>query len=175
MNLTLYVDVYPGVDPATVKADPAPPAQVAGGILGGRRYRFTLAVPDPMVPANVVQPGAVVPVTPAPSIQINPAEGVTFNATVGLAAPWETVREVANAGDPGSELDIAVATDAGWLTAHEAPNDGPQPKGDHTHVVIGANHAGLEPGTYTGLVILTDANASNSPAHISVTLVVAAA
>jgi len=64
-------------------------------------------------------------------------------------------------------LNYALSTDAGWLTVDPASGSS---TGEHDRVQINYQTAALAVGSYTGQVIITSADATNSPQMVRVTL-----
>jgi len=100
---------------------------------------------------------------PQPAIRLNCAQ-LFFCA---LAPSLQTVTApqevwVTNSG-PG-KLNWSINTDASWFTCTPLSGTG------NGIITVSVNPAGLSPGTYTGVIIITDPNAVNSPRYISVAL-----
>jgi hypothetical protein len=115
---------------------------------------------------------ATIPVTlniapaPPPALSVSPAT-LTFNATVGGAAPAAQTVNVTNSG--GGSLTFNAADDAPWLSVTPGSGSAPQ------SLSVTASHAGLAPGAHSATVTVTAAGASGSPKTVAVTLNVAAA
>ncbi|HMJ34003.1 MAG TPA: LamG-like jellyroll fold domain-containing protein [Baekduia sp.] len=101
-----------------------------------------------------------------------PALGVTpstlaFTAMQGGANPAPQTVDVSNTG--GGTLTYTVTKDQSWLTV--TPTSGTAP----STLTVGANSAGLAPGSYTGTVAVSAPGAGGSPKTVSVALTINAA
>lgn len=109
----------------------------------------SLTVADPPPPALVVAP---------PSL--------TFNAVTGGALPGAQALLISHTGP--AELGWSAATDRPWIELSAAGGTGA------ATMMVAVDQAGLEPGTYSGLITITLASAASVPASVPVTMVVSA-
>ncbi len=114
---------------------------------------------------------AVIPVSlaiknPPPKMTLAPASlPFTYVTDQSLPADPQTMT-VATDGEP---LSFTVAVSGGtWLAA--APTLGIAVGGSPVTLTVSVNTTGLLPGTYTGKITLTSANASNKSAFVTVLL-----
>jgi len=134
------------------------------------------ASPGPGTPA----PGPGTP-TPTPPPGAPPVMGISpldlnFNATQGQGNPAGQVETITNSG--GSVLNWQASKDSAtstWLNL--APMNGTIDGGQRGQMAVGANTAGLEPGTYSTQITVkaTDSSgtqAQGSPQILTVTLTV---
>ena len=105
---------------------------------------------------------AAPPPPPAPTLSVTPT-ALTFSSP----GPAQQTISPTSSG-PAIHYTTAVVSGAPWLSAAPAAGDTP------ASITVTVNPAGLAPGTYTGLLVITPASAS-SPQNVSVTLNVAAA
>ena len=102
---------------------------------------------------------------PEPVIAHTPATLSNTNE-VGQNAPSQAF-EVWNAGT--GALDYRVSNDVPWLLVNPASGTS---TGEHDAAFVDYTVSGLEVGSYTGLITIADASATNSPQEISVHLTV---
>ncbi|HOJ55837.1 MAG TPA: hypothetical protein PLI64_14915 [Phycisphaerae bacterium] len=100
-----------------------------------------------------------------PTIQYNPAH-ITASVQRGQNAPAATLT-VKNVG--ANTLNYSITVDKGWLSVN--PVSGTS-TGEEDAITVSYTTAGLQPGTYTAMITVADANASNSPQGIPVTLTI---
>jgi hypothetical protein len=105
---------------------------------------------------------------PSPKIGFSPAS-LSFLGTVGGSNPDSQEIQIWNSGEGGT-LNYGIAGDAGWLNV--APNSGSSSGDKKTHTAA-MNTSGLDKGTYTATITISDPNASNTPQKIGVTLTLA--
>jgi hypothetical protein len=102
---------------------------------------------------------------PPPEIDVSP-QSLAFSAKQGAVSnPSSQTLRVRNTGQ--QSLNYTISDDANWLNV--TPKSGSSTGGENTHSVS-VNVKGLSEGTYKGKIIITDANASNSPKNVEVTL-----
>ncbi|HEU5210267.1 MAG TPA: fibronectin type III domain-containing protein [Longimicrobiales bacterium] len=160
-----------------------------GDPLGGRTIEWTSLTPEI---AGVDQGGSVtgvavgtasiraasegvsatteVDVTPGPAIGVNPAN-LEFVAIEHGASPGDRTIAVTNSGAGSlaglqATIEYAAGGPTGWLSAALSGSTAP------ASLVLGADHDGLEPGSYHATVRVAAAGASNSPVGVGVTLTV---
>lgn len=131
---------------------------------------------------SVVSPGAGnspqtitvnLTVAPAQSLSLNNAN-LNFASQVGSAAPAaQTVALTASNGNLpfGAIASVIGPTGVNWLSV--TPTSGTA-SSTATNLSISVNPQGLNAGTYSGSVVVTSPNASNSPQTINVTYNVSA-
>ncbi len=98
-----------------------------------------------------------------PQIELNRTElyfGADASGTVTGAQPVS----IENSGT--GNLNWTASTDQNWLSC--SPSSG----GNTGEIWVSVDRAGLSPGTYTGMVTVSDALAINSPRTVAVTLTV---
>ena len=139
-----------GTTPATLTVI-ANPSGLSGGIYFGdlaiQGPANTVHVPVSLSISSAQPPGGV----PAGSLSVSPAS-LSFYLPAG--APAAQSPQLISVGPPGVSIQVSVQASAGgsWLTANlMAP--APYP----ANVGVSASAAGLAPGTYTGLVIISTA------------------
>ncbi|MBN2409763.1 MAG: hypothetical protein JXE07_08500 [Candidatus Aminicenantes bacterium] len=101
-----------------------------------------------------------------PAIALSPSS-LTFNATAGGPNPATQKIKVRNSG--GGTLNYVITGDAGWMSV--TPASGASTGQEISHTVF-VTIAGLNTGTYTGLITVSSPDATNSPRAVQVTLVV---
>jgi len=111
--------------------------------------------------------------TPAavPSISLSKSS-LSFSAVYGGSNPSNQTFTVTNNGESGSTLSWQASDNMSWLSL--SPTSGSLSYGDSENVTVSVDITGLSTGTYSGTITISDANASNSPQTISVTLNVTA-
>ena len=87
----------------------------------------------------------------------------------GLGGIWTSSQPVIVSNSGGGTLVWTAASNQSWLTVAPASGTGTG------ILIVSVNALGLAAGTYPGTITVSDANASNSPQTISVTLTVKAA
>ena len=103
-------------------------------------------------------------VAPAPvSLAVSP-QALTFNYTVGGAAPATQGILILNTG--GGTLSWIASASAAWVGLSSASGTAP------VVMSVSANPATLPAGSYSATVLITAAGATGSPASVSVTFVV---
>ncbi len=130
--------------------------------LTANTYTGTITIAASGVTSQTVNVSLVVSNGPAITLS---STSLSFTAKTGAAAPASQ-----NVNVTSSTLTpVSVSISAGsWLTATSSSSTTP------AIVTVSANQANLAVGTYTGLVIVASAGASNSPQSISVQFVVSA-
>ena len=108
-------------------------------------------------------------VTPAPSIAATPSS-LQFTAQQGSNPAGQTLT-ISNAG--GGTLTWTASESLSWLVG--SPASGALAPGQSGTINLTVSTAGLEPGTYSGAITISAPGATNSPALVSVSLVVTAA
>ena len=104
---------------------------------------------------------------PPPEIYVLP-QSLAFSAKQGAVSnPSSQTLRIKNTGQ--QILNYAISDDANWLDV--TPKNGSSTGGENTHSVS-VNVKNLSEGTYRGKITITDANASNSPESVEVTLTV---
>jgi len=101
---------------------------------------------------------------PPPKIQVTPPD-LTFTAQSGGADPAQQEIYILNTG--GGTLQFTVEPDASWISAN--PTSGTSEDQQKT-VSVSVDISTLSGGTYNGNVIISDAEASNSPQTVAVEL-----
>ena len=106
----------------------------------------------------------LIPVTltldaPIPVLSVTPAT-LSFTAIAGAANPAAKSLAVANTG--AGALSYSVSDNAAWLSVTPASGTAPG------NVSVSVSSAGLAAGTYNGIVTVTSAGATGSPASIPV-------
>ncbi len=109
-------------------------------------------------------------VTPGPAIGVNPAN-LEFVAIEHGASPGDRTIAVTNSGAGSlaglqATIEYAEGGPTGWLSAALSGSTAP------ASLVLGADHDGLEPGSYHATVRVAADGASNSPVGVGVTLTV---
>jgi len=134
-------------------------------------YTASITVTD----ANATNSPQVIPVTltiteePTPLISLIPVS-LAATSVHGLAVPDQTFT-VSNTGAGTLNYTLAVAAGADWLNVSPASGDAAASEVD-TITVSFPTAASLTPAVYTASITVTDANATNSPQVIPVTLTI---
>ena len=91
-----------------------------------------------------------------------------FQGALVQAFPFDMM----NSGQAALNYTVAVTynSGSGWLTLSPAAATGSVAPGEKQAFTVDFNTAGLTPGTYEAMIRFTDANASNSPQDIRVSL-----
>ena len=105
---------------------------------------------------------------PPPQIGVSP-KSLSFSAEEAGANPASQNIQIKNNGD--GTLNYSLTDDADWLSV--SPTSGTSTGGANSHTVS-VDISGLGEGTYNGTITITDANASNSPQMVNVTLNISA-
>lgn len=100
---------------------------------------------------------------PPPEIWVSPAE-LSFTAKLGTNPASQTIR-VKNLGK--STLSYTLTSDEAWLSV--SPGTGTSSGEEKTHTVA-VDTAGMEGGSYQGIITISDPKASNNPQRVEVTL-----
>ncbi len=103
--------------------------------------------------------------TAAPHILFN-RDRLNFTTIINGTGTGSQTVTILNGG--GGTLSWTAAGSAGWLTLSPAGGSAGTP------ITVGANGPGLAAGTYNGSILVTCADASNSPASLPVVLTVKA-
>lgn len=106
---------------------------------------------------------------PPAEISVNPRDLSFAASTSGGNPPPQTIR-VKNSGQ--GTLNYTITDDANWLEV--SPTSGSSTGGENAHQVS-VNASGLNTGTYTATISVSDPNAVNNPQTVSVTLEVSTA
>jgi len=109
----------------------------------------------PSPSSNSLPPGS-------PTISLDPTK-LNFSVACGGSTTAQTFA-ISNSGC--STLNWTVSDNAGWLSCNPGSGSG------SGVVTVSVNAAGLTAGTYNAVISVSDANASNSPQTVSVTLTV---
>ncbi|HUB82135.1 MAG TPA: IPT/TIG domain-containing protein [Bryobacteraceae bacterium] len=104
----------------------------------------------------------------APALQLG-STSLDFAYTLGGSPPGSQSFTIANGGTGTLAWSASVQSQATWLSLSALTGTAP------STVSVTVNPGQLTAGTYTGTVTITGTGASNSPATVSVTLVVSAA
>jgi uncharacterized protein (TIGR03437 family) len=104
----------------------------------------------------------------APALQLG-STSLSFAYTLGGTLPGSQSFTISNGGTGTLTWSASVDTKATWLSLDSLSGTAP------STVNVTVNPGQLTAGTYTGTVTITGTGASNSPATLSVTLVVSAA
>jgi hypothetical protein len=99
-----------------------------------------------------------------PQIGVTP-KTLSFSAQIGGSDPASKTIAIQNTGE--STLNYRITWNADWLTV--APPTGTSDGGQNIHTVS-ADIGGLGRGSYNGTITITDANATNSPQTVAVSL-----
>ena len=104
---------------------------------------------------------------PPPEISVSP-QSLAFSAKQGAVSnPSSQTLRIKNTGQQA--LNYTISDDANWLDV--TPKSGSSTGGENAHSVS-VNVKNLSEGSYKGKITITDANASNSPESVEVTLTV---
>jgi uncharacterized protein (TIGR03437 family) len=119
-------------------------------------------------PANG-NPDTTIPVTltiVSGNLSVSPAS-LSFTQVAGGSAPVAQTINVTGTGGPLTFAAFATLTSAGnWLSV--SPTAGVTP----ATLSVSVNGAGLQPGTYNGVINITSAAAGNSPQTVAVSLTI---
>ncbi len=105
------------------------------------------------------------------SMSFSSARLTVCNGVTGGANPANQTLALSNTGS--ATLNYAISSSASWLSV--SPVSGSVATSGSTNLTVSIDLTGLTAGTYNGAITITDANASNSPQTVSVTLTVTAA
>jgi hypothetical protein len=105
-----------------------------------------------------------------PTISFSPSS-FTFTAAQGGSNPANQTLEIWNSGTSGTTLNWSVSDNATWLSL--SPTSGSS-TGEHDNVTLSVNISGMTAGSYSGTITISDANATNSPRTVSVSLTITA-
>jgi trimeric autotransporter adhesin len=139
---------------------------VLPGLLSAGTYTGTVTITSTGVANSPISIPVTLQVT-AGSLTLS-SSSLSFSYTLGGANPAAQPVQVTSNGSPLNFTAAANSGSAGvnWLSV--TPTSGTTPAA----LSISANGGTLAPGTYTGTVVVTSANAGNSPATINVTFTV---
>lgn len=157
----LSVSPAAGTAPSTLSLLVSPAGLSAGTYTGSLQISAAGASNSPVsvaVTLTVAQAAAALAVSP---------QAITFNYLTGSATPAAQGVSITNSG--GGTLTWSATASAPWLSI--APASGTAP----STLSVLVSPAGLSAGAYTGTVRISAADASNSPASVTVTLTVASA
>lgn len=129
-------------------------------------YDGTISIIDPAAENSpqIVVVTLTLSKEPLPQISVRP-KNLTFDAIVG-SNPHSTQNiYVSNSG--GGTLSYNIDWDANWLSVNPT---GGNVSGNEKRHTVSVNSAGLAAGTYTGTILISDPNATNSPRSVGVTL-----
>ena len=106
--------------------------------------------------------------TPAPSDPAISLSTTTLSRTITEGSDTQSQTfTVRNSG--GGTLNYSISDNRTWLSV--SPSSGTS-TGDQDTITVNYSTSGLTAGTYSGTITITDANATNSPQAISVSLTV---
>jgi len=105
--------------------------------------------------------------TSSPALQLS-TTSLSFAYTLGRTTPGSQSFTISNSGAGTLAWTASVTTSATWLTLNSLSGTAP------STVNVTVNPGQLTTGTYTGTLTVTSTGASNSPATVTVTLVVSA-
>lgn len=168
----------------TLAISPAAPWLIVSPLSGKTQFSLSVRVNPTSLPAGVQSTAIVitsagaanspisVPVTltvrnPAPTMTATPGS-LTFNYQTDGSAPADQTMAVTTSGEPLSFT--AAVGGAAWLSV--APTSGISMLGSPASLTVTADPTNLLPGTFTGKITLTSANAVNKTLVINVTLTV---
>ena len=103
---------------------------------------------------------------PLPTIFRAPA-AMAFTAVAGSANPASQILQISNSG--GGTLNWSVSGNQTWLSLF--PSNG-NSTGEIDNVTVSVNVAGLAAGTYSAIITISDAGATNTPQTTTVTLII---
>jgi uncharacterized protein (TIGR03437 family) len=146
--------------PATVSVLVNPSGLTAGTYTGTIQISAAGASNSPVSVAVTLSVAAA-----PPSLAVAP-QALTFNYTVGGAAPAAQNISITNAG--GGTLSWAASSGASWVSLSPASGTAP------VTLSVSVNPATLAAGTYTASVQISAPGAGGSPVSVDVTLVVQA-
>jgi len=94
------------------------------------------------------------------------SSSLSFEATAGSQDPSSKILRIKNSGD--GTLNYQLSWNSSWLAVN--PNSGTSTGAENRHTVS-VDIGGLNEGTYTDTITITDSNASNNPQAVNVSLV----
>ena len=147
-----------GTAPSTLSVSVSPDALTAGTYTGNIQIAAANASNTP------VSIGVTLTVAQAPATLAVAPRTLTFQYAYGGALPPAQNLAISNAG--GSTLAWTASTSAYWLAVSAASGSAP------ATLAVSVNPANLAAGTYTENVNIVATGAIDSPAQVSVTLVV---
>ncbi|MFP4082910.1 MAG: BACON domain-containing protein, partial [Candidatus Aminicenantes bacterium] len=101
---------------------------------------------------------------PPPKIRVSP-NALSFSGEEGGSSPSSQSIAVKNSGE--QTLDYSISDDADWLSV--IPKNGSS-QGEENNHTVSVDIAGLSQGSYSAAITISDAEASNSPQTVDVTL-----
>jgi hypothetical protein len=136
------------------------------GGLGVGNYQGTLTIMDTSATNNPQTVSVSLSITSElpPEIWVSTNQ-MSFTAEQGGSNPSSQTFQVRNSG--AGTLNYQITWDEAWMSV--SPDSGSSGGANRTHRVS-INKAGLTEGTYRGTITVSDANATNSPQTIAVTL-----
>jgi uncharacterized protein (TIGR03437 family) len=157
----LSVSPSSGTAPGTISLAVAP-----GGLTVGR-YNGTVQVSSAGASNSPVSISVALTVAAGPPTLTVSPQVLTFNYTIGSAAPATQSVSIANAG--GGTLAWTASTSAKWVGLSAASGTAPDT------LSVSVNPASLAEGSYPSSVQITSVGATGSPISVSVTLTIQAA
>jgi len=129
-------------------------------------YNGTITISDPKASNSPQRVNVTLNISQQlpPEIWVS-TSNLSFSAKEGGANPSSKSFSVKNSGE--GTLNYTISDDARWLSV--SPTSGSSSGAEKNHAVS-VNISGLSQGSYSGTITIADANASNSPQTISVTL-----
>ncbi len=141
-------------------------ADIAGLSTGTYRASITITDSNASNSPQTVEVSLKITTQTPPEIWVNKST-LSFSAPEGGANPSAQSIKIRNNGQ--QTLNYTISDDANWLDVD--PKSGSSQGETYTHIVS-VNTSGLSSRTYTGTITISDANASNSPQTISVSLTI---
>jgi len=102
--------------------------------------------------------------TPPPQIWVS-NQSLSFQAYEGGSNPSAQTLSIMNSG--GGTLNYTITWDETWLSVNPFSGSSSGARKNHN---VSVNIGGLNPGTYSDTLIISDPNAVNSPQQVNVTL-----
>jgi hypothetical protein len=129
--------------------------------------KLTVSASRPNRSSQVVSVVLTVYPGPAPAISVNTT--ALYNTCESSTNARSQTFEVCNSG--GKTLSYSISDDAAWLSCSPA---GGASTGQHDVISLSYASAGLAPGIYPAIILVSDSAAANSPQAIRVCLTVLA-
>lgn len=162
-----WLNVTPGSGSATSQQAVSVSVAVSTAGLGPGTYAATITFSDPNASNSPVTVSVTLTVTQRPRILHVPGTMDFFDLTPCEGDPpfpqsWSIVN------DGGGTLNWRATSNASWLSV--SPSSGSLNLGQSQEGSVSVSDSSLPYGTYVGTITIRDANASNSPQTIDVTL-----
>lgn len=140
--------------------------EVTIGGLGKGIHNGIISITDPNASNNpqTIAVSLELSDIPPPEIEVSPAT-ITFDALVGNTRPPSQKIQIRNIGD--GTLNYEITWDTNWLDVAPISGKSRGPTKNHT---VSVNIGGMNEGTYSGRLQVSDPTATNNPQTVRITL-----